>query len=46
MKVGDLVRHIDDDMCLPSGLVTKVHFWQDPNSDINVGVDIHVLLND
>ncbi len=43
MKVGDLVRHFDDDMCPPSGLVTKVHFWQDPNSDRNVGVDIHVL---
>jgi len=45
MKVGDLVRHVDDDMCLPSGLVTKVHFWQDPSSDRNVGVDIHVLWN-
>ena len=46
MKVGDLVRRrhdIDDDMRLPPGLVTKVHFWQDPNSDRNVGVDIHVL---
>ena len=46
MIVGDLVRRrhdIDDDILLPPGLVTKVHFWQDPNSDRNVGVDIHVL---
>ena len=46
MKVGDLVRRrhdIDDGMRLPPGLVTKVHLWQDPNSDRNVGVDIHVL---
>ena len=46
MKVGDLVRRrhdIDDDILIPPGLVTKVHFWQDPNSDRNVGVDIHVL---
>ena len=45
MKVGDLVRHLYDTY-LSSGLVTKVHFWQDLNSDRNVGVDIHVLWND
>jgi len=45
MKVGDLVRHLYDTYLSP-GLVTKVHFWQDPNSDRNVGVDIHVLWND
>lgn len=45
MKVGDLVRHLYD-TCLSSGLVTKVHLWQDLNSDRNFGVDIHVLWND
>ena len=46
MKVGDLVRRrydIDDGFRPVSGLVTKVHLWQDPSQPRNVGVDIYVL---
>ncbi len=46
MKVGDLVRHVDDDFYLQVGLVTKIEFWQDPNSDRNVGVDVQVIWGD
>jgi len=46
VKVGDLVRHVDDDFYLQVGLVTKIEFWQDSNSDRNVGVDVQVIWGD
>tara|TARA_B100001094_G_C17622310_1_gene526489 strand:+ start:110 stop:310 length:201 start_codon:yes stop_codon:yes gene_type:complete len=46
VKVGDLVRCIDDDFYLKVGLVTKVELWQDPSNARNVGVDVQVIWGD